>query len=351
MSFAPVRIWLAAAALMASLCPATPVTLTIQPGGVINTTYTIGFSSNFPAAASTIGGSIQADVRLTAGTDNKVERFRMTGGRITQSNTDATVKAGFNGTARVITAGVAGVPRTDTTGGAVTVASGIISNVGHFYDMNEGTITIRYTPLFGTMSESITNLALTPEPVARVGTSTLTTSTPIASPSSTTWWKRRKITLSHTQDVTQTTVSGAVSYSIRQQGSYSAIGEAVFPGDGFVSWSQTNRGVRPLELTDRDPRTGQPLLVMYAFRAGTGNWQVPVTFLPSTSKVRLQLPANGLLAPVKWEYWSGNTPVSWVPLAGTPQAGGITPLNASGTLTLNIPAGRKGFIRASVPAP
>ncbi|OYV04307.1 MAG: hypothetical protein CFE26_17600 [Verrucomicrobiales bacterium VVV1] len=318
---------------------------------MINTTYTIGFSSNFPAAASTIGGTILADVRLTAGTDNKVEWFKMTGGRISQSNTDATVNGGFNGTARIITSGVAGTPRTDSTGGAVTVATGVSSNIGHYNDLNEGTITIRHTPFAGTMTESITNLALTPESVARVGTTILTTSTPTASPNATTWWKRRRITLSHTQDVTETTISGTVSYSIRKQGSFSAIGEAVFPGDGFVSWAQANRGARPLELTDRDPLTGQPLLVMYAFRAGAGNWQVPVTFLPGTSQVRLQLPTNGLLAPVKWEYWSGNSPVSWAPIAGTPQAGGITPLGASGTLTIAIPAGRRGFIRASVPAP
>lgn len=346
---------IALAGLLAVPAPAAPVQLVLEPGGGFDVDYAFS-TGQATTGRDDLSGHILADLALDD-SDRPVSFF-LTGGRI--AHADSTVEillnTSFLGNTKVQTVvqGTASLPQTQAGSGIVDPDTGEIANFGHRLITNEGTVTTRY--LLGTtvLDQSTRNLATQPDNTPLVGSTTLIP-TLLAE---TGWWKRCHIELVHVRDEGRTApVSGVpgvpvgTTYLIHEEGGFTANGEAIFPGDDFANWASLHRGVTPRSLDDRDPASGQPLLVMYALAAGSGPWQVPVEFRPATGEVLLHLPPTGLLAPVKWEYCSGAATASWQPLAGTPQPGGITPAGSAGTATLPLPPGTRGFIRASVPPP
>ena len=346
---------IALAGLLALPAPAAPVQLTLEPGAGFDVDYAFS-TGQATSGRDDLSGHILADLLLDDA--DRPTTFFLTGGRI--AHADSTVElllpTSIPGTAKVqtIVQGTASLPQTESGSGIVDPDSGVIANYGHRLISNEGTVTTRY--LIGTtvVDQSTRDLATQPDNTPLVGTTTLIP-TLLAE---TGWWKRCNIALVHFRDEGRTApVSGVpgvppgTTYLVHEEGGFTANGEALFPGDDFANWASLHRGVTPRSLDDRDPASGQPLLVMYALAAGPGPWQVPVEFRPGTGEVLLHLPPTGLLAPVKWEFWSGNPTDSWQPLAGTPHPGGITPAGSSGTVTLPLPPGTRGFIRASVPLP
>jgi hypothetical protein len=346
---------IAIASLLTIPAPAAPVHLTLEPGAGFDVDYAFN-TGQATTGRDDLSGHILADLVLDDA--DRPTTFFLTGGRI--AHADSTVEillnTSFLGNTKVqtIVQGTASLPQTQAGSGVVDPDTGIIANFGHRLITNEGTLTTRY--LLGTtvLDQSTRNLATQPDNSPLVGTTTITPTLLAESG----WWKRCHIEMVHYRDEGRSApVSGVpgvptgTTYLIYEEGGFTAIGEALFPGDDFTTWAQSTRGILPRALDDRDPASGQPLLVMYALAAGPGPWQVPVEFRTSTSEILLHLPATGLLAPVKWEFWSGNPSDSWQPLAGTPQPGGITPFGSAGTTTVPLPPGTRGFVRASVPTP
>lgn len=351
----PGRQVIALAGLLAIPAPAAPVQLILGPGAGFDVDYAFS-TGQATTGRDDLSGHILADLALDE-SDRPVSFF-LTGGRI--AHADSTVElflpTSVPGTAKVQTVvqGTASLPQTQAGSGVVDPDTGIIDNFGHRLISNEGSVTTRY--LIGTtvVDQSTRDLATQPDSSPLVGTTTLVP-TLLAE---TGWWKRCHVELVHFRDEGRVApVSGVpgvppgTTYLVHEEGGFSAHGEALFPGDDFANWASLNRGVTPRSLDDRDPASGQPLLVMYALGAGPGPWQVPVEFRPAAGEVLLHLPPTGLPAPVKWEYWSGNATAPWQPLAGTPQPGGVTPAGSAGTTTVPLPPGSRGFIRASVPSP
>jgi hypothetical protein len=346
---------IALAAAIALPASAAPVELVLAPGGGFDVDYFFSTGQS-TTGRDELSGHILAELVLDDA--DRPTTFFLTGGRI--AHADSTIEillnTSFLGNTKVqtIVQGTASLPQTQAGSGVVDPDTGVIANFGHRLITNEGTLTTRYLLGNTILDQSTRNLATQPDNSPLVGTTTLIP-TLLAE---TGWWKRCHIQLVHVRDEGRSApVSGVpgvptgTTYTVYEQGGFTANGEALFPGDDFIAWSDSTRGTTPRDLDDLDPSSGQPLLVMYALDAAPGPWQVPVEFRPASSEILLHLPATGLRAPVKWEYWTGTATDSWQPLAGTPQSGGITPFGSAGTLTLPLPPGTRGFVRASVPTP
>ena len=286
----------------------------------------------------------------------QITRFVMTGGRV--AHADATLdllisSSPFGATRAIfITRGVASLPTSEEGSGFVDPISGLISTAGHRLISNEGIATTRYviggSASYLTLVEQVRDLAANPDPTSLSGSTVLTT-TGLQSGG---WWKRVRIDLSHDRDVTRTfpvavnpLVPDGTTYSVREDGGFTASGEGVFPGDDFVSWAESQRMVSPTTFGDRDPATGQPLLVMYALGAGAGGWSLPVVVEPGLSRAVVKL-TSATHAPVQWEFSPDVGDGRWSPVPG-----GLIPVGASGDWILNLPSGAAGFLRAYVPLP
>lgn len=142
-----------------------------------------------------------------------------------------------------------------------------------------------------------------------------------------------------------TLVPPGTTYTVHENGSFTASGEGVFPGDDFVIWAQDYRNVTSANLADLDPATGQPLLVLYALGGGSDGWALPVVIEPTLSRAVVQLP-SATKAPVQWEFSPDLGEGTWLPLPG-----GLIPAGATGDQILAMPSGSAGFLRAHVPVP
>jgi len=327
------------------------VDLTLAAGGGFDITYSLSTGQS-TTGRDNLSGDILSDVKVNQA--GQVDSFRLTGGRISHSDTNLALSIPPYYQVKVLTHSVATLPMTEGDGGQVDPATGLASNTGHHLISNEGTITTQYYAFTVMVKHDVRDLSTDPEDNALTGTTTLAATLV----NSTGWWKRMKIDLSHQQDDSTTSpvdsqgvLPASTTSTLREKGSFTASGSGLFPGDDFIAWSTAHFGVQPEDLAATDPQTGQPLLVMYALRADPGAWPHVVQFLPTSGKLVLHLPSDGLQAPLKWEYWSGAAADSWIALPGTPAADGVTPAGAAGDTQVALPAGTHGFVRVSVSLP
>jgi hypothetical protein len=210
-------------------------------------------------------------------------------------------------------------------------------------NQDRGTVTTSYIAGGFTLQEDIRNLANEPDSSPLVGVTTVT-GTLLQNLD---YKASYQINFSHTRDETRVQPAEVVggTVSIREVGGFTASKQVWLPGPAFVTWAIANHDQRPEQLTDRLTSTGQPLVMLYAFAATGGSWTPPLTFDTENGQVRLDLPANGLLAPVRVEYSATLKDGEWVPLTRANNALSVFTVGESGPMMMILPEGDKGFIR------
>jgi hypothetical protein len=330
---------------------ATPVLMNLDPGGGFDVTFWLSTGVS-DTEWSEMTGSIQTRVGLDI--TGEISKYVMTGGRLVHADTTMLVNVQTGVQARFSNTGVATQPITGPGGGSVSIFTGLIDNTGHSLISNEGISKAEVLVNGMIVTNETRNLAANPDTTALSGTTYLTP-TVLATGG---WWQRVRIDLSHFRVVSRTYLLTGYSflppgttYSVLTSGGFGASGTAVFPGEDFMQWAVSQRNVLPESLDSRDPASGQPLLVMYSLRAGSGGWQVPVVFDTALSQLSIHLPVEGTRTPLRWESWTGNTGDPWLPLIGTPQASGMVPAGSAGVLSVPLPGTLRGFVRVAVPTP
>jgi hypothetical protein len=343
------RMILVAGSLLPMTKAGVPVRLDLAPGGGFDVRYEFS-TGQYSDGRDALSGHILADVDINA--TGVVTRCQLTGGRVAHENTtlEILLNTSFLGIAkvRITTTDVVTQPLTNRGPGNVDPITGALNNTEHRMISNEGTILTRYSVGNTTVLQETRNLATQPDDTPLVGNSTVTA----VLLAETSYWKRYRIDFHHTRDVVRTqSVTGVpiipagTTLNISEDGEFSASGEVVVPGDGFVTWAATFRHVADVDFETRDPVTGQPLLVMYALGAGAGPWTLPMDLDPASATMRIQCPLP-LRAAVVWEYSAGLAPNAWQTLPGGRMEPGL-----EGEQVILLPSSDRLFLRAYVPVP
>jgi hypothetical protein len=305
-------------------------------------------TGQFTTDRDALAGYMLADVRFEP--DGQVGYFTFTGGRITHADTSPQIVIFPSPlyAVKLITRDLATWPITTSGTGNVDLFTGVIDNTGHRLISNEGTITTQYVYGGSVISQSTQYLAVQPDNAPLPGTTTL--SAKLVEESG--WWRRFQVSFHHYRSTSNTQlVSGmpgmppGATYTVQQEGSFDANGTCTVPGNDFVTWAENMRGMTPTDFQDKDTASGQPLLLEYAFGAGSGSWRLPIDFEPAMSRAVVHLTAQ-TRAPIQWEYSPNLAHGSWsiIPDAEIP-AGSI------GDRVISIPALPRGFVRALVKVP
>lgn len=323
-----------------------PVPLMINPGGAFNVNYQLSSGQSTSPILLQITGDLAGDVEFTGGV---LSKFRFMGGNIAYSdNTSEAVLSTFPVVAkvRIETRNVVSALTSDTSAGSIDETTGVISNIGHFLQQNRGTIFTRYIVGGLTVQQELRDLATRPDTNPLVGVTTVTSSLL----EDLGYKARYHINFNHTRDENRTDpaeiINGTVN--ITEEGRFSATGNVTVPGPAFVTWAMANHNQRPETLTDLSTTTGQPLVLLYAFAATGGSWSPPLTFIPENGQVWLNLPPDGLRAPVRVEYSASLKDGEWIPLTRGNNASSVFTTGESGLIMMNLPSGEKGFIRLSL---
>jgi hypothetical protein len=327
-----------------------PLRLDLTPGGGfdVNYAFSTGHATN---GRDVLSGHMLGTIEINPA--GEVISLALTGGRIAHQNTVLTIplSTSFFGIVTKVTISLEGVVSRIVTNrgpGYVDQTSGNLFNPDHRMISNEGTITTRY--LVGTvlLDQETRNLATQPDDTPLVGTSTVAATLL----GQTGLWKRYRIDFHHVRNEVRTqpvsgipTLPTGTTLTIQEEGEFSASGEVLIPGEDFVAWAATSRGVSVGGFDQLDPQTGQPLLVMYALGADEGAWTLPVILDAGSGHLRMQLP-DSLRAPVVWEYSASLAPGSWQALAG-----GRLEQGTQGEQVIPLPPGGRAFVRAYVPVP
>ncbi len=324
----------------------SPVPLTINPGGAFTVNYQLSTGQATGPVVVQITGDLTGEVEFSGGI---LSQFRFLGGNVAYSDaTSEVTMSTFPVTAkvRIEARNIISSLTSNSSAGSIDPETGVIGNNGHFLQQNRGTIRTRYLVAGTTVQQELRDLATQPDNNPLVGVTTVTSSV-LADLG---YKTRYQINLSHSRDESRTqpaeVVNGTVN--ITEVGSFSATGEVTEPGATFVQWAEAEFGQTPATLADRLAGTGQPLVLLYAFEAGDRAWSPPVVFDPPAGTVRIDLPANGLKAPVRLEYSDSLGGGQWVTLTKSNGTPSLFSVGESGPALLNLPAVGAGFVRLSL---
>lgn len=324
----------------------SPVPLTINPGSAFDVNYQLSTGQSTSPIHLLITGDLTGDAEFT---DGVLSRFRFLGGNIAYSdNTSEAVLSTFPVVAkvRIETRNVVSALTSDYGAGGIDPLTGVLSNTGHFLQQNRGTILTRYIVGGLTLQQELRDLATRPDTNPLVGVTTVTSSLL----EDRDYEARYRIDFNHTRDEDRTEPADVINgtVNITEKGSFTATGEVTVPGQAFVTWALSNRSQRPKTLVDSHAGTGQPLVLLYAFDATAGPWAPPVRFNPVVGLVLLDLPPDGLKAPVRLEFASSLTNGQWRLLTRSNNLPSVFNTGEAGMVTLNLPPGDSGFVRLSL---
>ena len=323
-----------------------PVPLTINSGGAFTVNYQLSSGQSTGPTAIQITGNLTGDVEFTGGT---ISKFKFLGGNIAYSDTNSeAILLTFPAVAkvRIETRNIVSSMTSDSSAGAISSATGVLTNSGHFIQQNRGTIFTRKIVGGATVQSELRDLATRPDTNPLVGVTTVTSSLL----QDLGYKARHRIDFIHTRNETRTepaeVINGTVN--ITEVGSFSATGEVTVPGETFASWALAERGQTPVAFTDIHAATGQPLVLLYAFNAASGPWSPPVSFDPGNGSLQLVLPPAGLRAPVRLEFSTSLANGQWLPLTRNNNTPSVFGTGESGPVTGVMPPGYSGFIRLAL---
>lgn len=324
---------------------ATPCQLSILPGGMFNVAYKL---STGPAAATNllISGNITADVEFTNGT---LTHFSFIGGNIAYSDANVEVIIStFPVPAKVKIATRNIVSNAASFGGTGTISTvdSVIENSGHFLIQDRGIITSTYLVGGVKVQEEIRNLADRPDTNPLVG-ETVVTATLIQDLG---YQATYQIDFIHTRDENRNAPAASVNgtLNIKEKGSFSARGMVTVLGASFTNWALLNGKPQPTGLRDRDEVTGQPLVLLYGFGAGSGSWTPPLIFNTADGTATLTLPATGLLVPVRMDFSPDLNEGNWGLMNRENGQPALFNIGEAGLKTVILPSAIKGFTRLSL---
>ena len=323
-----------------------PVPLTINAGGAFTVNYQLSSGQSTGPTAIQITGNLTGDVEFTGGT---LSKFKFLGGNIAYSDTNSEAilfTSPFVAKVRIETRNIVSAMTSNSSAGAISPGTGVLTNSGHFIQQNRGTIFTRHIVGGVTFQSELRDLATRPDTNPLVGVTTVTSSLL----QDLGYKARYRIDFIHTRNETRTepaeVINGTVN--ITEVGSFSATGEVTVPGETYASWALAARGQTPVGLTDIHAATGQPLVLLYAFNAASGPWSPPVSFNPGNGSLQLELPPSGLRAPVRLEFSTSLANGQWLPLTRNNNTPSVFGTGESGTVTVAMPAGQSGFIRLAL---
>lgn len=273
--------------LLAPHLAGAPVNLTVQPGGVGQTSYVT--DAGYAYVEIPFGGVLQADVTIDP-VSGKPQTFQyLPGGALTYADgsTDFTPTTlpqleSFE----FIFVGLASTLSSQPGGGAVDQATCLLTAGDHQVTLDTGILTIRYYFLGELIAEVIQDYSQDPVSADSRGASKVTASLI----SNGVLEDRYLVTLEH--DSTYSAIENGIT--VNETGGFVATGEVLVPSVALSEWVVASGGPAPGSGTDL--LGAVPVSILYALGLSVGEQEIPWTLQPELGQVTLNLPLAGTRA-------------------------------------------------------